>query len=116
MGWRADHDRRHVHLPAAGQVRTAQAGGVLRLPHHCDGCQLWIRGTCVPYCVFIEFIWHVIYNFHSEKYNCFAGVAVTLTLFCTPAYLNKHDVMFIKLGTGPLYYIKHCFLFFISST
>jgi len=51
VGWRADHDRRHVHLPAAGQVWTAQAGGVLRLPHHCDGCQLWIRGNYVCFVV-----------------------------------------------------------------
>jgi len=39
--------------------------------------------------------------FHfSQKYNCHAGVFMTLTLFCTPAYLNKRNVTFIKHDTN----------------
>jgi len=34
-----------------------------------------------------------IYIFHySEKNNCYAGVSMALTLFCSPAYLNKRNV------------------------
>jgi len=42
----------------------------------------------------------VVYIFqYSEKYKCYAGVSMTLTLFCTPAYFNKRNLTFIKLGT-----------------
>ena len=34
------------------------------------------------------------------KYNCYASVSMTLTLFCTPAYFNKRNLTFIKLGTN----------------
>jgi len=48
-----------------------------------------------------KLIFHCSYIFHySEKYNCYACVSMTLTLFCTQEYLNKRYVMFIKLGTN----------------
>ena len=33
-------------------------------------------------------------------YHCYTGASMTLTLFCTPAYFNKRNVTFIKLGTN----------------
>jgi len=41
-----------------------------------------------------KLIFHYSYIFHySEKYNCYACVSMTLTLFCTQDYLNKRYVM-----------------------
>jgi len=37
-----------------------------------------------------------LYFYYSEKYTCYAVVSTTLTLFCTPVHLNKHNVTFIK--------------------
>jgi len=54
-----------------------------------------------------------VYIFHySEKYTCYAVVSITLTLFCTPVYLNKHNVTFIKLGTNDVNVMtswRYCF-------
>jgi len=42
-----------------------------------------------------------VYIFHySETLKCYAGISMTLTLFCTPAYFNKRNLTFIKLGTN----------------
>jgi len=49
----------------------------------------------------INYIPLFVYIFHySEKYNCYTGVLMTLTLFCTPVHFNKHNVTLIKLGTN----------------
>ena len=41
-----------------------------------------------------------IFFYYSEECNCYAGVSMTLTLFCSPAHYNKHNVTFIKQGTN----------------
>jgi len=42
---------------------------------------------------------------------CYAGVSITLTLFCTPAYFNKPNVTFIKLGTNDVNMTTSCHYF-----
>ena len=49
---------------------------------------------------------------YSEKYTCHAVVSITLTLFCIPVHLNKHNVTFIKLGTNDVNMMtssRYCF-------
>ena len=48
------------------------------------------------YSTIILFIYIIQY---SKKYNCYAGVFLTRTLFCTLVYSSKCNVTFIKLGT-----------------
>ena len=48
----------------------------------------------------------------QSKYNCYAGVSMTLTLFCTPVHLNKRNITLIKLGTNDVNMMmswRYCF-------
>ena len=57
-------------------------------------------------------------KFKKLSFHCslnYAGVSMSLTLFCTPAYFNKHNVTFIKLGTNVVNMMTswcYCFLRF----
>jgi len=54
----------------------------------------------------------LVYIFHySEKNNCYAGVSMRLTLFCTLAHFNKHNVTFIKLGRNDENMMTHICVF-----
>ena len=42
----------------------------------------------------------VYISYYSENCNCYAGVSMTLALFCTPEYINKRNATLMKLGTN----------------
>ena len=79
-------------------------------------CSIHVSSFLLCFTVKYTYISWFVYIFHySEKYNCYARVSITLTSFCTPAYFNKRNLTFIKMGTNDINMTmswRYCFLRF----